>query len=424
MKFLFWGEINGPKFPHDFVHLYSQCKHPMTSLCHIGQLCTNAHECPIPNAASHLLFNCYYVHLIIVLKFISDPLCPVKHHSTTYPYKENVSIKTTKVSTTSPTKNMLRIAEYGAITVTNQVTPANLAAKPTVPLPNIKFIGTDPVVTYAQHLKEKFLLIGIPTIGRININYLIDTLKGLIEGLDEDDKSRILIIVFMADFNQDVNNYMKELIEVTFPRHVNKIIHCIRAPRSFYPKNMDFPPLWEHGILKTNWLGKQSLDYAFLWEYCYKWGFKYYLHLEDDVQSQHGYFKKIERFVNKHQSKNWSVLELGDQGSIGMLYRSSHLRNLHKFTWIFSWFYPVSTLIRQFNEFHLYGNPEWAKLKPALFQHIGSVSSFQGQKSQKVNSQALFHQNFNFPPDVLTFPENKTYTDNDGKNNQINCPNI
>lgn len=327
--------------------------------------------------------------------FIQGFLC-VKNSSNAIPFLKKLRNTSTEADATTLTiLDKLMTTTKSMPTFKTKTKTLNTQPSPVLPSPIVKS-STD-----AQGPKDKYLVIGIPTVGRINVCYVINTLKELIAGLDEDDKNRILIIVFLADFMQQINDNIKEQIDITFPRESNRLIQCIVAPRAFYPARFDLvTPFGGNSEAKTYWIGKQSLDFAFLWQYCYKLGYRFYLHLEDDVSAQPGYFKIIKEFIHKHQSKNWSMLEFGDQGSIGLLYRSSHLHRLHKFSYIFAWSYPINILIRQFNDFHLHGNSLWSKLNPPLFRHVGIISSFQSQKFKRQTNS--FYQNSSFPPvDVI-----------------------
>ena len=224
-----------------------------------------------------------------------------------------------------------------------------------------------------------FLVIGIPSSYRPYTQYLADTVKQLVNGLSEEEKSEVLIVVFTTDFERRhreavVNN----LVENFRDELKSGLINVIQIPASIYPSLRTIPPLWGDKPDRIRWRSKQCLDYAFLFQYCSSLG-NFYLQLEDDIAVDAGYLKVMKAFIKSNINTKWSVLEFGARGFIGILYRASDLKRLSMFVRMYYWIWPVDILFRHFNDFSLYGNPKFARLKEPLFRHVGSYSSLKGQ---------------------------------------------
>lgn len=232
-----------------------------------------------------------------------------------------------------------------------------------------------------------FLVIGVPTIKRRRQNYLTNTLRGLVEGLEKNDLKKVLILIFLSDVEQEAVQNVAKKVQSEFSKELNSgLIRMIKAPYYYYPNLDDLPLLWKDKLPRVKWRSKQCLDYAFLFHhvYCNYFG-KYYLHIEDDIIAKRGYFNDIVKFTELNMHKNWSVLEFADtSGFIGWMYRANDLGRFAVFLRTYFWWLPVDMLGRHFNEFHLYGNPRWAKYRPSLFIHNGHISSLDGQ-TRKIN---------------------------------------
>ena len=209
--------------------------------------------------------------------------------------------------------------------------------------------------------------------------YLTSTLASLVKGLNSSQKKQVLILVLVTDLNREVFQKTAEEVMQHFSSEVKDgLIRIVQAEKSFYPTLEKLPVLWNDKPERIKWRSKQCLDYAFLYAYAKNLG-EYFLQIEDDVIVTENYFDLIKQFIKSNEGKEWSVLEFGARGFIGMLYRSSDLDHLSKFLKMYYWVFPVDILFRHYNEFQLYGNPEFARYEPPLFRHIGSVSSLKGQ---------------------------------------------
>ncbi len=242
--------------------------------------------------------------------------------------------------------------------------------------------------------------------------YLPDTLRGLVDGLAENEKSEVQIVVFIPDFNENYIEHVKVTVEKLFTAEVaSGLIKVIVPPRSFYPSFRNLPLFFEDSIARVHWRSKQALDYSFLYFFCADRS-EYFMQLEDDVTSEKNYLPEIKKFI-KSRSKPWSTLEFGARGFIGMMYKSEHLLYLARYCRVNFFVMPIDWLFRVYNDIWLYGNDKSSVRKPPLFKHIGTFSSLDGQvrKLEDVKRPAapislraskLFKNADNPPADVIT----------------------
>lgn len=128
---------------------------------------------------------------------------------------------------------------------------------------------------------------------------------------------------------------------------------------------------------RVSFRSKQNLDYSFLIHYSAGLG-RYYLQLEDDVFSAKNFLTMIKRHIETQEAKRttWAMLEFSALGYIGKLYKSADLPLLARFLFLFYQEMPCDWLMTHFRELLTQKQP--ILLKPSLFQHMGTFSSFQG----------------------------------------------
>jgi len=82
-----------------------------------------------------------------------------------------------------------------------------------------------------------FLLIGIPSIRRINgHSYLLDTVQSVIEGMTSSERSEVKVVVFLADLDADHKRQTADAILQQFETHVNSgLLTVLRVSPDFYP---------------------------------------------------------------------------------------------------------------------------------------------------------------------------------------------
>ena len=224
-----------------------------------------------------------------------------------------------------------------------------------------------------------FAVFGLPTVSRKKAYYVIETLKTLVNNLNDHEKEEVVIVVFIAEQDNDYVDKVVSDVRKYFMEYVEMgMIQVIVPDPAYYPYLDKLPRLYGDTPKRVKWRSKQSLDYSFLYYYCVGLG-EYFVQLEDDIIAVEKYLSKMQMFIeiNKHQP--WSVLELGARGFIGMTYKGEHLSSLAKFVRFFFWVMPVDWLFRFYNDIFLHGNPTKYKLRPPIFKHVGVYSSLDGQ---------------------------------------------
>ncbi|XP_065655100.1 alpha-1,3-mannosyl-glycoprotein 4-beta-N-acetylglucosaminyltransferase A-like [Hydra vulgaris] len=223
--------------------------------------------------------------------------------------------------------------------------------------------------------KKSFLVMGVPTVYREKGFYIINTLQSLVNNLDKKDWDKVVIVVFVADFHQDYFQKVINHVKSNFSEEVSAgLIQVIQPSAFFYPSMKNIPTLYGDSITRTIWRSKSIFYYAFLFYYCADLA-QFYIQLEDDIIAEENYLDKISEFIKN--SEDWTILEFGARGFIGMTYRSEHLKLLSKFVRFAYWTMPVDWIFRYFNDLFLNGKSH--KTKSPIFKHVGQFSSLDGQ---------------------------------------------
>ena len=269
-------------------------------------------------------------------------------------------------------------------------------------------------IDFSLHLLISVLakfVIGIPTVSRGQAYYLLDTIKHLVRHASSKEKEQVIIVVYIADFTEEYQDKVKSDILDYFADEVDDgVIQLLVAPQVYYPDLTKVPLLYGDSRGRVMWRSKQSLDYSYLYYYCADLG-EYYVQLEDDVLADPSYVHKMENFIRIHDD-NWSVLEFGARGFIGMTYRGKHLKSLARFVRFYFWTMPVDWLFRVYNDIFLYGYSRKYVLKPPVFKHVGKYSSLKGQvrklediqnkKLNNVKSKRIYQPLKGNPPAFLS----------------------
>ncbi|XP_066913488.1 alpha-1,6-mannosyl-glycoprotein 4-beta-N-acetylglucosaminyltransferase-like [Clytia hemisphaerica] len=221
---------------------------------------------------------------------------------------------------------------------------------------------------------------GIPTVSRKNAYYVIDTIKSILQNMTPSKRDQIILLIMIADENQSFIEKVISDIERNFPQDIEDgLIQVIVPDRNYYPDLTGLPRLYNDQASRVQWRSKQALDYSYMFYYAIDIA-DYYVQLEDDILVAPEFYQHMEIALELHKYKEWSVLEFGSRGFIGMMYRNKDLPLLARFTRFFYWVMPVDWLFRAFNDIVLYGNSKLYKTNVPLFKHVGAVSSLRGQK--------------------------------------------
>lgn len=196
---------------------------------------------------------------------------------------------------------------------------------------------------------------------------------------EEEEEEVLIVIMISSSENKEYKEKVISDVERNFQEAIEKgNIIVIEPPKQYYPNLKNVPRLYNDPMERVEWRSRQAIDYSFLFYFSIDFG-KYFIQLEDDIEAVENFYEKMDELIEKHKNKEWSVIEFGSRGFIGMMYRNKHLLPLSKFTRFFYWVMPVDWLFRAFNDIVLFGNSREFKSLSPLFKHVGQHSSLNGQ---------------------------------------------
>lgn len=251
--------------------------------------------------------------------------------------------------------------------------------------------------------QQKYLAIGLSSIKRKKGSYLVPTLKSIFLQSSPEERTSMVVVVLLADLDVDwrvatvkelKNEFLSELEQDQLV-----ILHVLEES---YPPLTGLKRNYNDAPDRVKFRSKQNLDYAFLIHYSSGLA-SYYLQLEDDVSCAKNFLTTIKKRVQEQESKkaNWATLEFSTLGYIGKLYKSVHLPLLSRFLLLFYQEMPCDWLLGHFRE--IMTQKEQILLKPSLFQHMGTYSSFRGTYNKLKDKD--------FEEDMYNNPSAKVYTD-------------
>ncbi|XP_068702946.1 alpha-1,3-mannosyl-glycoprotein 4-beta-N-acetylglucosaminyltransferase C-like [Montipora foliosa] len=241
---------------------------------------------------------------------------------------------------------------------------------------------------YPQH--KRYVTIGISSVRRPSgKNYLVKTVKHLLDNFNEDERKQIFIVIFLADFDEAPKYKAMAALSDQFQKYVDQdILHVIFAPQDYYPPLANMKTKYGDSQPRIFWRSKLVVDFSFLMCYCRDLS-EYYLHLEDDVVPTPSLFPKLRDFIAS-QKKPWAMLDAAFMGHVAKVYHSADLENIATFFYLLYDEMPVDWLIISWRRIK-YG--DHYILPPAsLFQHIGDNSSFLENKLSYKSKEKYFDQ--------------------------------
>ncbi|KAH1166545.1 hypothetical protein KIL84_015717 [Mauremys mutica] len=262
------------------------------------------------------------------------------------------------------------------------------------------------------------IVMGIPSVKREVHSYLTDTLNSLISELTQQEKEDTVIVVMIAETDEQYSTGVAENIKTLFPKEIHSgLLEVISPSPHFYP---DFSRLRESfGDPKerVRWRTKQNLDYCFLMMYAQSKGI-YYVQLEDDIVAKPNYLSTMKNFALQQPSEEWMILEFSQLGFIGKMFKSLDLSLIVEFILMFYKDKPIDWLLDHILWVKVCNPEKDAKhcdrqkanlrirFKPSLFQHVGTHSSLAGKiqklKDKDFGKQALRKEHVNPPAEVST----------------------
>jgi alpha-1,3-mannosylglycoprotein beta-1,4-N-acetylglucosaminyltransferase C len=209
----------------------------------------------------------------------------------------------------------------------------------------------------------KKLVIGLCTVSTRKINYLPDTVRGLLNNMTEYNKPDILIRVYNCDFKGIEVNPVEG-----FEREVDKgVIELVRVDS--HPEFGHLPNNFDDDNERVKWRTKQCYDYSEAFRLSYGLG-EYYMHIEDDVIAGKDFDAYVFREIA--QGGNWCSIHMTQGGFIGWVFRNNDLPRLSALFREFRDEMPPDWLIEFFVDIKVHTGKRHIQTDYSIFQHIGS----------------------------------------------------
>ncbi|XP_041368117.1 alpha-1,3-mannosyl-glycoprotein 4-beta-N-acetylglucosaminyltransferase C-like [Gigantopelta aegis] len=234
-----------------------------------------------------------------------------------------------------------------------------------------------------QRSHQVSLTVGIPTVKREGVLYLLDTVQSLVNESSPQDRRSITVVVMLADVDQSHNEMILSRIRTRFPAELKSgFLQIIRAPLEDYPSLQNLRRTFGDAKTRVVWRSKQNLDYSSLMAFSQNIS-QYYLQLEDDVIAAPSYYRKIMSFI-KSKRQEWTMMEFSALGFIAKLYQSRDLMKLAILLRTYFNEQPCDFLL----EYHLRLELQKERYirKPTLFKHMGKHSSLKNITRNNVNT--------------------------------------
>ncbi len=124
------------------------------------------------------------------------------------------------------------------------------------------------------------------------------------------------------------------------------------------------------------WQSKLSLDFAYLFAFCFNLG-DFFLNLEDDVVPVQHFVRQSLAFVQEREDAgdDWSSLQVSNYLSIGRLYRCNDLRRLVDLILIAYTRMPVDFIMHHFDVLSMADHFKEFRKVPPLLEHTGIHST-------------------------------------------------
>ncbi|KAF6715055.1 Alpha-1,3-mannosyl-glycoprotein 4-beta-N-acetylglucosaminyltransferase C [Oryzias melastigma] len=263
----------------------------------------------------------------------------------------------------------------------------------------------------APSAKQKFLAIGISSVKRGRGSYLIPTLQSIFSQSSPEERSSLVVVVLLADFDVSWRISTVKEIRTVFPWELEQgHLVVIHVSEEWYPPLTGLKRNYNDAPDRVSFRSKQNIDYSFLIHYSAGFG-EYYLQLEDDILSAKNFLTSIKKHIEEQNQKSssWAMLEFSALGYIGKLYKSTDTPLLARFLFLFYQEMPCDWLMTHFRE--VMTQRETILFKPSLFQHMGTFSSFQGTFNKLKDKD--------FEESLYSNPPAEVYTDMSAYKNHL-----
>ncbi|KAK7864644.1 hypothetical protein R5R35_012416 [Gryllus longicercus] len=254
------------------------------------------------------------------------------------------------------------------------------------------------------------VVLGIPTVKREVQSYLMATLQNLIDSMTPEEAADTLIVVFVAETDQEYVLQVSKQLEGQFAEQVESgLLEVVSPPAAYYPHMHSLRPTLGDPPERVRWRSKQNLDFAFLMMYAQPKG-TFYVQLEDDILAKKNFISTMKNYALQKISEKapWFVLEFCQLGFIGKMFKCVELPWLIQFFLMFYNDKPVDWLLDHLISTKICNLDKdgkhcrkakaqlWLQYKPSLFQHIGTHSSLKG-KVQKLKDKQFGKVTLFFP---------------------------
>ncbi|XP_006144711.1 alpha-1,3-mannosyl-glycoprotein 4-beta-N-acetylglucosaminyltransferase-like protein MGAT4D [Tupaia chinensis] len=271
----------------------------------------------------------------------------------------------------------------------NETVPNNTFEDLKIFFPHLKKEGRlYPDVILAKEKTGVSFALGISIANRRSHSYLMQTLSTVVSGMTPAEEKDSVVIVSVADSNEDYLYSIVDMIAQKFKMQVmSGSLEIISIPAFFYPNTSYVKKSTENSQNLESWQVKQVLDFCILMLYAQPKA-RYYLQLEDGVIAKKNYFTTIKNFMDDISSSNWFYIEFSVLGFIGKLLRSKDLLDFVRFSLMFYKEKPIDLLLNDFFQIKMC-NPGEAiencaqrkkqiciRYKHSLFQHVGIYPPF------------------------------------------------
>ncbi|GAA6105502.1 alpha-1,3-mannosyl-glycoprotein 4-beta-N-acetylglucosaminyltransferase B isoform X2 [Tachysurus ichikawai] len=179
-----------------------------------------------------------------------------------------------------------------------------------------KETSLQPAVHVGQGRTGVSIVMGVPSVKREVHSYLTDTLSSLMSELSQAEKDDCVIVVFIAETDQQYANSVADNLKRLFPAEIQSgLLEIISPSVHFYPDFSHLKESFGDPKERVRWRTKQNLDYCFLMMYAQSKG-TYYVQLEDDIVARPNYFTTMKNFALQQPSEEWMILEFSQLGFI------------------------------------------------------------------------------------------------------------
>uniref|UniRef100_A0A2K6S8G6 Alpha-1,3-mannosyl-glycoprotein 4-beta-N-acetylglucosaminyltransferase B n=1 Tax=Saimiri boliviensis boliviensis TaxID=39432 RepID=A0A2K6S8G6_SAIBB len=268
-----------------------------------------------------------------------------------------------------------------------------------------------PAVRVGQGRTGVSVVKGIPS---LQCEVLTDTLHWLISELSPQEKEDSVMVVLIAETDPRYTSAVTENIRALLPTKIHSgLLEVISSSSHVYPDFSLLREYFEDPKERVRWRTKQNLHYCFLVMYVQPKSI-YYVQLEDYIAAKPNYLNTMKNFALQQPSEDWMILEFSQLGFIGKMFKSLIIEFFLMLyqdkptDWLLGHILWVKVCNPEKDAKHCDRQKASLRirLKPSLFQHVGTHSSLAGKiqklKDKGFGKRALRKEHVNPPAEVST----------------------